>query len=325
MSCFVWHGGEPLNAGLGFYKKVLKLQNKYGRNYQIDNVIQTNGILLNDDWGRFFHDHKFLIGLSLDGPEFVHDRFRRTRNGKGSFAQVMNGLSILNKHKVEYNILSVIDRHGADYPLEIYSFFKSIGTNFLQFSPIVERNLKTGELTEQTLTATQFGDFYNKIFDEWKRTDIGEVFIRMFDDTLAGYMGVARGMCTYEETCGHASVMERDGTLYACDHFVRPDYVIGNIKNNSITELMLSQKQINFGLDKRNKLPSQCKSCPFLKLCNGGCPKDRIIASDDGEPGLNYLCQGLRSYFSHTREAMEFMANELRNKRSPMNLMDLFK
>ncbi|MDO5569863.1 MAG: anaerobic sulfatase maturase [Bacteroidales bacterium] len=322
---FVWHGGEPLLAGLNFYKKVLKLQLKYGRGYRIDNVLQTNGVLLNDDWGRFFHDHNFLIGLSLDGPEFVHDRFRKTRNGKGSFAQVMKGLSFLIKHKVEFNLLSVIDSHGADYPLEIYNFLKSTGSKFFQFSPIVERDLKTGLMTEQSLTAIQFGDFYNSIFDEWKRKDIGEIFVRMFDDTLAGYMEVPRGMCTYEETCGHASVMERDGTIYACDHFVKPEFKIGNIKNSSITELMLSQKQINFGMDKKNLLPSQCKECPFLKLCNGGCPKDRIITSANGEAHLNYLCKGLRSYFAHTRDGMEFMANELRNKRSPMNLMNLFK
>lgn len=322
---FVWHGGEPLLAGIPFFKKVLKLQHKYGRGYQIDNSLQTNGVLLNEDWCRFFHENNFLIGISLDGPEIVHDHYRRTRNGKGSFALAMHGVELLIKHQVEFNILSVIDNHGAEYASETYRFLKSTGSRFIQFSPIVERNLKTMELTPQTITPEQFGNFYNTIFDEWKRADIGSVFVRMFDDTLAGYMGVEKGLCTYCETCGHAGVIERDGSVYACDHFVFPEYKLGNLHTQTLTEMMLSQKQLHFGNDKKAGLPAQCRQCPFLALCNGGCPKDRISETKQGEPNLNYLCAGLRSYFSHTRKDMEYMANELRNQRSPMNLMNLYK
>ncbi|HET9570173.1 MAG TPA: anaerobic sulfatase-maturation protein [Bacteroidales bacterium] len=346
---FSWHGGETLLRDLSFYRKVLALQKKYGRGRRIDNSLQTNGVLLNDDWCRFFKDANFLIGISLDGPEHCHDKYRKNKGGDGTFRQVMRGVELLQKHQVDFNTLSVINNYNVDFPLETYHFFKEIGSQYMQFSPIVERlsnvrpdglnllppdfnaniesNAGTDSNTETvlapwTVDAKKFGQFYISIFDEWVRKDVGRYFIQLFDATLAGTVGEQPGVCIFGETCGHATAMEFNGDVYACDHFVYPEYKLGNIKTHTIFEMVFSQKQLRFGADKRDMLPSQCLQCEYKKLCNGECPKNRIINTSTGEPGLNYLCEGYTAFWKHTKPYMEFMANELRFERSPANVMN---
>ena len=334
---FTWHGGETLLRDLAFYRKVIALQKKYGRGRKIDNSLQTNGTLLNDDWCKFFKENNFLIGISIDGPEHCHDFYRKNKGGQPTFKKVMKGVELLQKHEVEFNTLSVINNYNVEFPLEIYNFFKEIGSTYMQFAPIVERmteeqrpdGLKLlppssdyeGTLAPWTVDARKFGQFYIKIFDEWVRNDVGTFYIQIFDSTLANTVGEQPGCCIYAETCGHASVMEFNGDVYACDHYVFPEYKIGNVKTHTIYEMMFSENQLRFGADKRDLLPTQCRECEFLKLCNGECPKNRIIKTSTGEPGLNYLCAGFKAYYRHTKPYMEFMANELFFKRPPSNVM----
>jgi len=329
---FTWHGGEPLLLGIDYYKKALRFQQPYKRNYQIDNSLQTNGILLTDDWCRFFKENHFLIGLSLDGPEHCHDRYRKNMAGKGSFSEVMKGIELLQKHQVEYNVLSVVNDYNVKYPLEVYRYFKSIGAQYIQFSPVVERIDESsgllysagkvgGELTPWSVPALEYGQFLCEIFDEWVLNDVGNTFVTTFDATLAGYVGVPPGVCIYADTCGHAAALDVNGDIYACDHFVFPEYKRGNIHSKTITEMMLSDEQIKFGNDKKTKLPESCHKCKFLPLCNGECPKNRIIKKPGEDNAMNYLCDGLKHYFSHTEPYLLFMANELKNSRSPANIM----
>lgn len=334
---FTWHGGETLLRDKLFYYKALAYQKKHGRGRQIDNNLQTNGVLLTDDWCKFFKDNNFLIGISIDGPAHCHDVYRKNKGGQGTFKQVMRGIELLQKHNVEFNTLSVINDYNVEYPLEVYRFFKEIGSRYMQFSPIVERIHKNDVpsglklmfpeeeddyvIAPWTVDARKFGKFYIEIFDEWVRHDVGQYFVQIFDATLANTVGEQPGSCIYAEKCGHASVMEFNGDVYACDHYVFPEYKLGNIKHKTIFEMMFSDEQLRFGADKRDKLPTQCKQCEFLNLCNGECPKNRIIKTPTGEPGLNYLCAGFKMYYRHTKPYMEFMANELFFKRSPANVM----
>jgi uncharacterized protein len=332
---FTWHGGEPLLGGLDFYRKALHFQERFKRDYHIDNSLQTNGLLLDDDWCRFFRDHDFLIGLSLDGPEHCHDRFRKNQAGSGSFAQTMKGLELLQKHGVDFNILSVVNAWNVRFPLEVYDFFRSVGAQFIQFTPVVERkdlsngrlqsgNELDGELTEESVPALAYGQFLNKIFDEWVRRDVGEIFVTNFDAVLAGHLGVAPGTCTYSETCGHAAALDVNGDLYACDHFFFPDYKRGNIREKTITEMMLSEAQTIFGNDKQIRLPQVCLECSFLRLCHGECPKNRFVHLPNEINPLNYLCPGLKELFRHTEKAMKFMAEEAINGRAPSNIVNQF-
>lgn len=334
---FTWHGGETLLRNRQFYHKALAYQKKHGRGRKIDNSLQTNGVLLTDDWCKFFKDTNFLIGISIDGPEHCHDVYRKNKGGKGTFKQVMRGIELLQKHEVEFNTLSVINDYNVDYPLEVYRFFKEIGSRYMQFTPIVERmhikdvpnGLKLLSPADEddyviapwTVDAQKFGQFYIEIFDEWVRNDVGQYFVQIFDATLANTVGAQPGSCIYAEKCGHAGVIEFNGDVYACDHYVFPEYKLGNIKHKTIYEMMFSEEQLRFGADKHDKLPSQCLNCEFLKLCNGECPKNRIIKTSTGEPGLNWLCQGFKMYYAHTQPYMKFMANELFFKRSPANVM----
>ncbi|MDR3250835.1 MAG: anaerobic sulfatase-maturation protein [Tannerella sp.] len=332
---FVWHGGEALLRGIDFYRKAVRLQRQYGRGREISNCIQTNGLLLNDDWCRFFKDNNFLVGISIDGPERIHDRYRRDCGGRGTFRRVMHGVELLQKHEVEFNTLSVINDFSVDYPVETYRFFKSIGSRYMQFSPIVERlgsrpdglelltagdNPADGEIASWSVSPAGYGNFYIRMFDEWVRRDVGQYYVQLFDATLAGTVGEKPGVCVYSETCGHALAMEHNGDVYACDHFVYPEYFRGNILRDSLVSITLSDEQKRFGTDKRNRLPTQCLDCEFLNLCNGDCPKNRIDAG--GSYGLNYLCRGLKMFFRHAYPYMEFMAEELRNRRSPANVME---
>lgn len=332
---FTWHGGEPLMRPIGFYKRVIELQQRYARGHQIDNCIQTNGTMLTDEWCDFFHKNNWLVGISIDGPQEFHDEYRRARGNQPSFYKVMRGINLLKKHHVEWNAMGVVNDFNADYPLEVYHFYKDIGCQFIQFAPIIERILhhtdrrhlasvadkEEGELAEFSVTPEQYAAFACSIFDEWVRNDVGKIYIQLFDSTLARWIGQQPGVCAMAETCGHAAVIEHNGDVYSCDHFVFPEYLLGNINHNSITAMMYSDRQQAFGRAKRNQLPSQCKSCEWLFACNGGCPKDRFCQTEDGEDGLNYLCEGYRQFFSHVAPYMDYMKNELLHHRPPANVM----
>ena len=332
---FTWHGGETLMRPISFYRRALELQRYYARGRQIDNSIQTNGILLNDEWCRFFKENNFLVGVSIDGPQEFHDEYRRTATGKPSFRQVMKGIDLLNKYGVEWNALAVVNDFNADYPLDFYHFFKDIGCRYIQFTPIVERIVKRtdgltlapgmqegGELTAFSVTAEQWGSFLCTIFDEWVHHDVGEYYIQLFDATLANWVGVAPGICTMAKECGHAGVMEYNGDVYSCDHFVYPEYKLGNLTSKTIYEMMNSDRQKEFSKMKYRLLPQQCRECKYQFACHGECPKNRFIRDKYGNTGLNYLCKGYYQFFEHVAPYMDFMKNELENQRPPANVMN---
>lgn len=320
---FTWHGGETLMRNIDFYKKAILLQKKYAGGRQIDNTLQTNGTLLTDDWCRFFKENNFLIGISIDGPQQFHDKYRKTKDKRPSFYKVMKGIELLKKHEVDFNVMAVVNDYNVDYPLDFYNFFKSIGAQFIQFSPIVEQI--EGEMAPWNVPADKWGDFLIAIFDEWVKQDVGQVFIQMFDSALANWVGAEPGVCIFAKECGHAGVMEFNGDVYACDHFVFPEYKIGNIYSSSLMEMMYSPKQINFGKDKYEMQPQQCKRCKYQFACRGECPKNRIIETADGEKGLNYLCEGYYKFFDHIAPYMDYMKNELENKRAPANIMEAIR
>lgn len=317
---FTWHGGETLMRNIDFYKKAVALQKKYARGRKIDNALQTNGTLLTDEWCKFFKENNFLIGISIDGPQQFHDQYRKTKDKRPSFYKVMKGIELLKKHEVEFNVMAVVNDYNVNYPLDFYNFFKSIGAQFIQFSPIVEQI--DGEMAPWNVPADKWGDFLITIFDEWVKQDVGHIYVQMFDSALANWVGVDPGVCIFAKECGHAGVMEFNGDVYACDHFVFPEYKIGSIYSNSLMEMMYSTKQINFGKDKYQKLPQQCHSCKYKFACWGECPKNRIIKTEDGEIGLNYLCEGYYKFFDHIAPYMDFMKNELDHQRAPANIME---
>ena len=331
---FTWHGGETLMRPLSFYQKVVELQKKYANGRTIDNCIQTNGTLLNDKWCEFFHDNHWLVGISIDGPQEFHDEYRKNKQGKPSFMKVMQGIYLLNKHQVEWNAMAVVNDYNADYPLEFYHFFKELGCHYIQFTPIVERIYPHGDgrhlahvlqkeekLADFSVSPEQWGNFLCTIFDEWVKNDVGEYFIQIFDSTLANWMGAQPGVCTMAPTCGHAGVMEFNGDVYSCDHFVFPEFKLGNIYEKSLIEMMYSERQLQFGQQKRDSLPNKCKECNYLFACNGECPKNRFLITEDGEPGLNYLCKGYYQFFEHVAPYMDFMKKELLAGREPANIM----
>lgn len=333
---FTWHGGETMMRPLDFYKKVVQLQRKYAGGRNIVNSIQTNGTLITEDWCRFLHDENWLVGVSIDGPQEFHDEYRKSKTGKPSFRQVMNGIKLLNKFQVEWNAMAVVNDFNADYPLEFYHFFKEIGCHYIQFTPIVERIFKHPDgrilaspdegaeaaLADFSVTPEQWGNFLCTIFDEWVRQDVGEYFIQIFDATLANWMGVLPGLCSMAETCGHAGVMEFNGDVYSCDHFVFPEYKLGNIFQKNLIDMMFSDKQLKFGEAKKSTLTEQCRNCEFLFACHGECPKNRFASSEDGEPGQNYLCSGYHRFFKHVAPYMDFMKQELQHQRPPANVME---
>lgn len=331
---FTWHGGETLMRPLSFYQKVVELQKKYANGRIIDNCIQTNGTLLNDEWCEFFHNNHWLVGVSIDGPQDFHDEYRKNKQGKPSFVKVMQGINLLKKHQVEWNAMAVVNDYNADYPLEFYHFFKELECHYIQFTPIVERIhlhsdgrhlanvLQKGEkLADFSVTPEQWGNFLCTLFDEWVKKDVGKYFIQIFDATLANWMGAQPGVCTMAPTCGHAGVIEFNGDVYACDHFVFPEFKLGNIYEKSLIEMMYSDKQSRFGLQKRDTLPAQCKTCKYLFACNGECPKNRFLTTENGESGLNYLCKGYYQFFDHVAPYMDFMKKELLAERTPANVM----
>ena len=332
---FTWHGGETLMRPIAFYKRALELQRIYGRGRQIDNCIQTNGTLITDKWCEFFKENNFLVGVSIDGPQEFHDEYRRTSMGQPTFLKVMAGIKLLNKHKVEWNALAVVNDFNADYPLDFYNFFRDIECRYIQFSPIVERIVNRqdgltlapgmtpgGTLTDFSVTPEQWGNFLCTIFDEWVKTDVGTYFVQIFDSTLANWVGEQPGVCTLAKECGHAGVMEFNGDVYSCDHFVYPEYRLGNLATRTITEMMYSEQQNQFARLKHQLLPQQCRECQFEFACHGECPKNRFVDDCYGNPGLNYLCQGYHQFFSHVAPYMDFMKRELDAKRPPANIMN---
>lgn len=336
---FTWHGGEPLMRPLAFYRRAMELQRKYAQGRAIDNCIQTNGTLLTDEWCRFFHDNGWLVGISIDGPQEFHDAYRRTRWGAPTFVKVMNGIRLLNKYGVEWNAMAVVNALNADYPLEFYRFFRQIGCRYIQFSPVVERIVRHADgrhlaaVDEQSreglagfsVSPVQWGNFLCAVFDEWVRNDVGTYFVQLFDATLANWVGEPPGVCTLAPTCGHAGVMEFNGDVYSCDHFVFPSYKLGNIYSETLVEMMYGERQNRFGQAKRLALPRACKECPYLFACNGECPKNRFARTEEGEPGLNYLCKGYYRFFAHVAPYMDFMANELHAQRAPANVMEAIR
>lgn len=336
---FTWHGGEPLMRSIDFYKKALALQKKYAHGKQIDNVIQTNGTLLNDEWCEFFAQNHWLVGISIDGPQEYHDYYRVTPAGKPSWEKVMQGISLLKKHRVEWNAMAVVNAYNAEHPLEFYHFFRDNGCQYLQFTPIVERLTEHEDgrtlasladnreipLADASVTPQQWGNFLCTIFDDWVRHDVGKTFVEIFDCTLANWMGVLPGICAYSKECGHAGVMEHNGDVYSCDHFVFPEYKLGNIREQSLIDMLYGEKQQAFSRLKHTSLPRQCKECDMEFACHGECPKNRFEKDKYGEPGLNYLCQGYYQYYTHVAPYMDFMKQELLAQRPPANIMNVLK
>ena len=336
---FTWHGGEPLMRSIDFYKKALALQKKYAHGKQIDNVIQTNGTLLTDEWCEFFAKNHWLVGISIDGPQEYHDHYRVTPAGKPSWEKVMQGISLLKKHRVEWNAMAVVNAYNAEHPLEFYHFFRDNGCQYLQFTPIVERLTEHEDgrtlasladdreipLADASVTPEQWGNFLCTIFDDWVRHDVGKTFVEIFDCTLANWMGVLPGICAYSKECGHAGVMEHNGDVYSCDHFVFPEYKLGNIREQSLIDMLYGEKQQAFSRLKHTSLPRQCKECDMEFACHGECPKNRFEKDKYGEPGLNYLCQGYYQYYSHVAPYMDFMKRELLAQRPPANIMNVLK
>ncbi len=336
---FTWDGGEPLMRSIDFYKKALALQKKYAHGKQIDNVIQTNGTLLTDEWCEFFAKNHWLVGISIDGPQEYHDHYRVTPAGKPSWEKVMQGISLLKKHRVEWNAMAVVNAYNAEHPLEFYHFFRDNGCQYLQFTPIVERLTEHEDgrtlasladdreipLADASVTPQQWGNFLCTIFDDWVRHDVGKTFVEIFDCTLANWMGVLPGICAYSKECGHAGVMEHNGDVYSCDHFVFPEYKLGNIRDKSLIDMLYGEKQQAFSRLKHTSLPRQCKECDMEFACHGECPKNRFEKDKYGEPGLNYLCQGYYQYYSHVAPYMDFMKRELLAQRPPANIMNVLK
>ena len=336
---FTWHGGEPLMRSIDFYKKALALQKKYAHGKQIDNVIQTNGTLLTDEWCEFFAKNHWLVGISIDGPQEYHDHYRVTPAGKPSWEKVMQGISLLKKHRVEWNAMAVVNAYNAEHPLEFYHFFRDNGCQYLQFTPIVERLTEHEDgrtlasladdreipLADASVTPQQWGNFLCTIFDDWVRHDVGKTFVEIFDCTLANWMGVLPGICAYSKECGHAGVMEHNGDVYSCDHFVFPEFKLGNIRDQSLIDMLYGEKQQAFSRLKHTSLPRQCKECDMEFACHGECPKNRFEKDKYGEPGLNYLCQGYYQYYSHVAPYMDFMKRELLAQRPPANIMNVLK
>ncbi len=321
---FAWQGGEPTLLGRGFFEKAIALQKRYCRpGMVIHNTIQTNGTLLDDRWCEFFRRHRFLVGISLDGPKELHDACRTDAAGKGTFDRVMKGIACLKKHKVDFNILCTVNAVNGDYPGEVYRFFRDvIKAQFIQFIPVMERDAKSGAVTPLSVAPEQYGKFLIGVFDEWVRRDVGTIYVQHFDTALANWYGEPHGICVFSPSCGSAMVIEHNGDIYSCDHFVDRDHLLGNIMAVPVTELVNSERQRQFGRNKKEKLPKYCLECPVLFACRGECPKNRFAVTPEGEPGLNYLCEGYRRFFTHIDRPMKFMAEELHAGRAPANVMN---
>jgi uncharacterized protein len=340
-----WQGGEPTLMGLEFYRRAIVLQNKHREpKMTFENTMQTNGTLLDDEWCEFFKENNFLIGLSLDGPRELHDAYRVDKGGQGTFERVMRGLRLLQKHEVDYNILTTVNRINADYPLEVYRFFRDeVGADWIQFIPVVERISEQGQtlyqqgtqVSERSVQPEQFGRFLTTIFDEWVRHDVGQVYVQTIEAAARNWLGLASsGMCVFDPTCGAGLALEHNGDLYSCDHFVEPDYKLGNIQEHDISQLVATDQQRKFGRDKLEALPQQCLNCKVRFACHGECPKNRFCEAPrspqggagltaGGEGGLNYLCAGWYEFFTHIDGPMRIIASLLRAGRPAAGVMQI--
>jgi uncharacterized protein len=319
---FAWQGGEPTLMGLAFFERVVALQAQYRGTKCIINTLQTNATTLNDDWCRFFKQHDFLIGVSLDGPRRLHDIYRVDKGGHPTFDAVIDGIGRLQRHGVAYNILTCVSAANAAHGLEVYRFLRDeVPAQFIQFIPIVEHDDTTGVVSERSVSGEQYGAFLIAVFDEWVRRDVGQVYVQHFDVALGIWAGQPAGLCIFAETCGRGLALEHNGDLYSCDHYVEPAYRLGNIRETAMIELVGSDRQRQFGMAKRDGLPRQCRACEVRFACNGGCPKDRILNTPDGEPGLNYLCAGYQAFFRYIDGPMRWMVAALRERRPPAGIM----
>ena len=334
---FAWQGGEPTLLGVDFFRNVIELQRRYAGGKSIHNALQTNATLIDDDWGQFLAEHNFLVGVSLDGPRELHDHYRVDKGNGPTFDRVMRGLQKLQEHNVEFNTLTVVNRHNSQYPLEVYRFLKEVGSGFMQFIPVVERKAaepgsdglvliqpsfdRSAEVTEWSVEPLEYGVFLAQIFDEWVKKDVGRYFVQQFDVALESWLGMDASLCVFRKTCGSALAMEHGGDLYSCDHFAYPENKLGNIMEINLEQMVGSQQQEKFGLDKLNSLPRMCRECEVRFAYNGECPKRRFLKTPDGEPGLNYLCAGYKHFFHHIDPFMQFMAAELCAGRPPANIM----
>jgi uncharacterized protein len=343
---FAWQGGEPTLLGVEFFAKVVQLQRKYAADKIISNALQTNGTLLDDHWCEFLATHKFLVGLSMDGPRELHDKYRVDKGQKPTFDAVMRGLGLLKKHGVDFNTLTVVHRANARQPLEVYRFLKQTGSGFIQFIPLVERAAPaqaqtpgldfaeppepggtsgpTSPVTDESVEAEQYGRFLCAIFDEWVRRDVGRVFVQLFDVALGNWMGLGSSLCVFAEKCGAALAIEHNGDLYSCDHYVYPKYRLGNILNQSLGAMAASPAQTKFGDAKFDSLPAYCRKCEVRFACNGECPKHRFIRTPDGEEGLNYLCPAYKNFFNHIDPYMRVMGQLLENNQAAADIMEMF-
>ena len=325
-----WQGGEPTLMGLDFFRRAQGYVEKYRKpNTTVEPTIQTNGVLLDDEWCEFLHEHNYLVGISVDGPREMHDAYRKDKAGKPVFDRVMQGLRLLQKHKVEFNVLATVHAANGDHGLEVYRFFRDeVGARYLQFIPIVERDNETGfqegsALTDRSVRPEQYGRFLIAIFDEWVKRDVGQMFVQTFDGVLASYVRGRSTLCIFSPTCGEGAALEHNGDLYSCDHFVEPKHLVGNILDTPLAELMGSAKQRTFGRDKQDMLTQYCRDCRWLFACNGECPKNRVDETPDGEPGLSYLCEGLKAFFEHTQQPMQIMAQLLQRNRPAADIMPI--
>jgi uncharacterized protein len=342
-----WQGGEPTLMGVEFFRRSVELANRYlSPGQRATYTIQTNGTLVDEEWAAFFKENDVLVGISIDGPQALHDAYRVNKGGKGSFAEVMRGLGHLRAAGVDWNVLTTVHAANGDHGGEIYRFLRDeCGAAYIQFIPIIERTtaaagngntpktswrdrplyLQEGsQVTSRSVTAEQYGRFLIDVFEEWVRRDVGEVYVQMFDVALANWVGEPPGLCVHSETCGLALALEHTGDVYSCDHFVEPRYRLGNIKEHHLLKLVSSQQQVQFGLDKRDTLPPYCLDCDVRFACHGGCPKDRFIETPAGDPGLNYLCAGFKSFFHHVDEPMKTMSRLLQLGRAPAEIVQLY-
>jgi uncharacterized protein len=327
-----WQGGEPTLMGLEFYRRAIEYQKRYARpGMTFENTMQTNGTLLDDEWCEFFKENDYLIGISIDGPRHLHDTYRLDKGGGPTFERVMRGLRLLQKHGVEYNILVAVNRTNADHPLEVYRFLRDEAqTTWIQFIPVVERIDDQGHtiyqkgtrVSERSVRPEQLGRFLIQIFDEWVRHDVGRVYVQTFEAAVRNWLRMpSSGMCVFEPTCGLGLALEHNGDLYSCDHFVEPDYLLGNIMDTPMAEMVSSEGQRQFGLDKRDTLPRYCRECAVRFACHGECPKNRFLTTPDGEGGLNYLCAGWKAFFHRIDEPLQMMAALMRMGRPASEIM----
>lgn len=328
---FAWHGGEPLLAGIDFYKKAVALQKKYAEGREVENSIQTNGLLVNREWCDFFRDNNFLVGISIDGPEDIHDAHRFDAGGQPTFARVMKAIETMYRSRVEYNTLSTVNVHSEGRGHEVYRFLRQISV-FMQFLPVAELvsdgfiqspDKERAQIAPWSVSARGFGQFMCDIFDDWVVSDVGERYVQLFDATLANYVGVQPSICSLCETCGTGLTVEHNGDVYACDHFVYPEYRLGNIHTDSLSDLAYCDRQFEFGVLKRSSLPHQCRHCKYYFLCRGECPKHRFIKDSTDEYGLNILCDGYKMFFEHTEPYMQRMKALLLEKKSPSLVMGM--